>query len=194
MHHLIPAIFVVDREWDNLAIVSAWPLVLRTSLLCRQRCIVVSQLYIDYSNTGYSEQVCRHTQPQSPISLTRARWGCLNQPSSIHIPHLFSNPYADAKRDQSQLGGSIASMLIAQFESTRHPGVSSLMGRSSNYLCKWQKNTLVLPFHQPGGEKMPSFKHKYKVISVTWTSWTSDRMLKCCNTIKISTFITRSMD
>ena len=40
--HLILAIFVLHREWVNLAIVSAWHLVLWISLLKRQRYIIVS--------------------------------------------------------------------------------------------------------------------------------------------------------
>ena len=44
MYHLILAIFVVYREWVNLAIVSDWLLFLWRFLLCRQRYIVISLL------------------------------------------------------------------------------------------------------------------------------------------------------
>ena len=38
------------------------------------------------------QQVCSLTQPQSPISLTLARWSCLNQPSSTRTPQsCFAN-------------------------------------------------------------------------------------------------------
>ena len=60
-------------------------------------CVVTAGLTLmtDYYGAHWllnAQQVCSLTQPQSPIRLTQARWGCFNQSSTTPNPCLLPPP------------------------------------------------------------------------------------------------------